>query len=524
MYDSRTSNSAYWPCRFDSLRHVLPLWSSLRAFGVLCFFAHGPLAFGQFSRQATVNQTTTNAFSLGTRGVIVTATNPTTSSIILYGGTSSTASTGIGAVGAGATVTFTVGQFTATQLTSDMGGAIGSQLFTWNGLSSSNTSTMGNAPSVGKTIYFRWGTGSVFSHLINVPPATLAVTLVSSTGTYINFNHPPDSISLNAANNNVVVASTNDEMMMFLNNRTGKEQTIRWGDKALTLAPGINQFRYDGPKDANGLPAVKPSDFAGTVVSGGGGSGGSGGSYQGTSIFANLDPSIEGTGVKWGLPPLLAPNAPSATQDVVEIISHPTATSPGLTAIRHASGLTTLVGTPAIPQKTPSNTTGTGAVISDPTIAKPAQTTTNTTTNTTTINTTNNTSNTSSTVINNAGQPAAPGVSYNTGGMDGIPVEAEGGVHDATVASYTQVGDRLSAGQGGTKNVVTAKVDNFKNLLASTTVPKLMAYNQSLTIPGFGSYALNIDFTKQPFPAVRTATLVVITLLMAMSLLKRLTI
>lgn len=66
------------------------------------------------------------------------------------------------------------------------------------------------------------------------------------------------------------------------------------------------------------------------------------------------------------------------------------------------------------------------------------------------------------------------------------------------------------------------KLSNFQ-LLQQGTIPKVMAYQFSVSTP-LGPIQKSIDFSKQPFPAIRAAMLVTLTLMLGNSLLKRITI
>jgi hypothetical protein len=292
----------------------------------------------------------------------------------------------------------------------------------------------------------------------------------------------------------------------MINNNTGVEQIIQWGSKQLTLQPGTNAFRYDGELDSSGMPSVRPSDFSGTLITDANGR---------KALVANLDNGIE-KGVKWGTPPVLSPTAPIASPatDAIEILSAPTATTPGTMAIRHPNGATSLVGIP----------TG-GAVISNPTVAKPAQTTSNTTTNITN-NTTNNTQTTSTTVINNDGTTTAPGsdVGPDTSAVNGITPPSDPSSDSVPTTNLQATTDRIKSSQTLGLARIQSKLTNFDRILAVESIPKTMVFTHTLALGQFGTFPLNIDFTKTPFPQVRLASVMVLTLVVGMAFMKRITI
>ena len=201
------------------------------------------------------------------------------------------------------------------------------------------------------------------------------------------------------------------ELMMLLENKTGVEQLIYFGSKLLKLAPGMNAFRYDGELTAGGgFPAVSPLDFTGSMLTG----------SDGTKyVAAQLENSgLDSGEVRWRASPVSPPTPPTSTADQIEIISPATSTKGATIAIRHSGGGTTITTLPVTPPQTPSNTTGSGGVISDPTQPKPTQTPSNTVTTNNIYNTTNNTTVKGSTFFGDTttNTTTTSGESVNTGG------------------------------------------------------------------------------------------------------------
>lgn len=67
------------------------------------------------------------------------------------------------------------------------------------------------------------------------------------------------------------------------------------------------------------------------------------------------------------------------------------------------------------------------------------------------------------------------------------------------------------------------KIQNFK-LLQAGSIPRTNTWSQTLTMPHFGTMNLTVDFTKQPFPAIRAGIACVFAMVLGNALLKRLTI
>lgn len=326
-----------------------------------------------------------------TQSLTLTLTNPTASAIAFQiGATSQYLST------------YTVpanGSLTVTGAS----GALAN--LTWAGLSGSNSPVTANALSKSYTYVFRWGTSGAFTSASGATDAASASMVYDQYNSAIkDFTQAPQFATI-AANSTTVVAGlpalARKEIKIGLYNRTGKVQYLQWGSTVLTLQPGMNEFRYDGPVTSNGLPAVGPSDFTGTPLTSP-----SGQNY----VFANLVSSgSDLSSVAWSAPMLTPPASPTSTQDTVEILRDQTSSSGAFVAVHHSDGTTTLTTLPITIGQSTSNTTGTtSATISDPTTTKPTQTTGNTTT-TVSNNTTNNTNQGGSTVIQTGGgSPSTP--------------------------------------------------------------------------------------------------------------------
>ncbi len=324
-----------------------------------------------------------------------------------------------------------------------------------------------------------------------------------------------DGNAFTVQNPNSPTAPLRKELMLLLMNNTGLPQLVRWGDRMLTLLPGMNQIRYDGPVDNTGMPTVRPSDFQGTSVTSPAGH---------TLLAASLEKGIDNS-VGWGAPPKVPPTSPTLSPkvDQYEIAVAPTPTTAGTLVIRHASGVISLIGMPPTAAPTPSNTTGPSAVLSNPTAPKPPQTSSNTTTNITN-NVTNNTTNSTTNVINDDGSSKDPATVTNAKEMDNIQATADDGKGLSVMTSLTAARDAFQGKQSTALQSVISKFSGFDKILSVTAVPKIMTFSHNMDLGQFGSRQLTIDFNKTPFPQVRNASLVVITLLMAMAFMKRVTI
>lgn len=252
-------------------------------------------------------------------------------------------------------------------------------------------------------------------------PTVGAITVTKDANTAVvrAFNNASQNITLGAtaATGGYGMNYLRKELMLLLDNKTGVDQVIKWGDKLLTLAPGMNQLRYDGEVDSNGFPRVAPSDFAGTAFSGSDGT-----NYVAANIVGS---GLDSGEVKFSSPMGVPPATPTAGKDTIEVITPATPTKGATIAIHHASGGTTLTTLATSPPQTASNTTGSGAVLSNPTVAKPTQTAGNTSTGS---SATNNTANNSTTIINNNGtfdkDSSGPPASYSSGNLSGVSGEA----------------------------------------------------------------------------------------------------
>lgn len=299
------------------------------------------------------------------------------------------------------------------------------------------------------------------------------------------------------------------ELEICLMNNTDQTVLTRWGSKALALAPGLNHFRYDGEVDGDGMPLVRPGDFQGTLLTVGGNS----------YLVANLEANGYG-GLKFGPPPVVPPVAPSAGRPQL------TGTNEmGVGVVLNLNGsngvTTTSVLGPPVAQ-TPSNTTGTGATISDPSKPKPVAGSGNTVTNVTNNNFDNtvvkNTTNVVQEVSNDALKASDVLANMNEANAlqgDGIlPVTQEG---NPLVPLKAALGDAQTAASG--------KFGGFiNNVLAVQTIPKTMVYSFQVDLGEMGSISQDIDFSKNPFPPVRAAMVVVMTLGFCVAFMSKITI
>lgn len=389
--------------------------------------------------------------------------------------------------------------------------------FTWTGPANSTAPPVeGKSSSKTWSFIYRWGNYGVpeASLPVTIQPATVMVSWGSNSPR--PFFTSPILMTFNSGsltNTGTPAGKPRGELLLMLLNNTGIPRLIKWGTMEMLLSPGSNLIRYDGEVDANGMPLVAPSDFTGVIVTGADGS---------KTLVANLDEGVEG-GVKWGLPPLKAPATPIASpkQDVVEVLTAPTSTKPGTMAIRHPNGAVSLVGIPPLVGATPSNTSGTGATLSDPSLPKPTQSTTNTVTNTTN-NTTNNTTITNSTT--NTTGPLPTDIPPNTNALNGVTgtddTSADTALNTALDATRTGIATKQAQGAG----MISSKFSGFEKMLAVEAIPKIMYFTYPLDLGKYGSHTLTIDFSKTPFPQVRLAILACMTLMLGNAFMKRVTI
>lgn len=390
------------------------------------------------------------------------------------------------------------------------------QNIAWSGLSASMPVT-GTAATKTRTIRYKATSSStqIYDLPIVMPGLTVAITYVSGQGsTYHYINRAPQAWSLSATAPPIRTTGLNKQLFLALLNKTGSNVLLGWGNKMLQLAPGGNLIRYDGPVDENGRPSIAPSDFNGAAIT----------SPDGTNyVVGVLEPStVNPGGYQWHSP------GPSA---------YPTAAAPGGDQVRytdngggpviglnHSNGGADYVVLPTGIIKAPSNTSSGGAVLSDPTQAPPIQSSTNTTTNSTSNNTTNNSNAGNVTIINNnltstpKDDVAAP---VNQAARDALNYDGSGYTGDSQGTPGGDLKGKLDSTRGA---INTAFGANSFKLLAAGSIPKVMTYPFTMNLGSWGSFNRTIDFSQMPFPQFRAACLVVMTLGIGMSLMKRLTI
>lgn len=385
--------------------------------------------------------------------------------------------------------------------------------FKWSGNSPSNNSGItANCDGASYVINWRVGTnGPSQQFIVDVPSATATVLWSENNGGFKYITAPPVYMKFNGTEleEPEPPAEERGEVMIQLWNATDTDQKIRWGDLEMTLKPGFNQFRYDGPL-VNGVPSIAPDDFQATKYSSGGHN----------FVMGTLGYHASGEGIEWKEPPL-PPSAPSnPAKDKIEILSPGNHLHGPTIAIRHPGGtttITTLPKTPDPPANGGSNTTGPGAVISDPTAPAPTQTTNNTVTNTVNHNTTNNTTVNNTTVINNNGGTADG--ENNNGTMNSINPDHEMGEGDED----GRPGD-VAGGLEDARETFLNRFQDWKLIAEGSSIPKTTNYTISLPLGKYGAINRSLDFTQQPFPAIRSAILILLTLGLGFNLMKRLSI
>jgi len=369
---------------------------------------------------------------------------------------------------------------------------------------------------------------------------TASYTLPSFTGTYKYGSGSPSpntwtqvgtiSISLPGTaegeaivtNPNVVAPPSSGQVMLRFNNSTGATQTIPWGSGTLTLAPGMNNIRYDGPINADGFPLDVPSDFTGTLNIADGKS----------ELFANLQ-FATGTatdgGRMWGPPPVID-GPPTATSDSYEWINRPTATQPGTLVITRTDGTRQIIGYPATgptPQIGTSVATAGTSILSNPTSPAPTNSTSNTS-NVFNFNTTNIQNTSSTSISNSVDSSGAEDPTSDAAAIAAVnALQGDGGDDNPDIGlgeSLQAMTDGFYGQQTSTLAKVVSSFQGFDQVLAVSAVPKIMTYSNTISLGFFGSQTLNINFANAPFPQVRNALLCVMTLLLTMEFMKRVTI
>lgn len=376
--------------------------------------------------------------------------------------------------------------------------------FRYTGLSSSNSSVSATSDGGSIMVYYRWDINSVQtsgSFSLVCPSATLSVTYKVGIQSGVFFQQPNFLFTIEAGDLTIGKNSVppRGELEMVLFNKSASKILMSFGSKLIELAPGMNRFRYDGPLDSFGLPKISPPGMNATKVS-------SGGSNY---LVGELSASPLG-GAIWGSAPVVPPSNPDATHSLVSL-----RTDVGLgvvVALSNSNGTQTVGVINPPPIQTSSNTTGLGAVISDSTLPKPAQTIANTTNSTTNI--TNNggsTSIVSTTNINSDGKALSPEQSAQ---VQSIPED----VTPSTPSLGSLSGTVLDVG-----SALSSKFNSL-DLVAKSGVPKVSSYTMELNLGPYGNLTRTIDFTKNPFPAVRAAMVAMTTLFFGLAFLRRSTI
>lgn len=309
-----------------------------------------------------------------------------------------------------------------------------------------------------------------------------------------------DSGSWLVINPNLPKEPENKELTLALMNNTLNDITIPWGNTSMTLKPGMNLFRYDGPVGADGMPVVCPPGFRGSATIGSDGRsyvGGIIGKEPGGEFPYWMDPPVypptpPGTSPQWDIQPPIAPNGPR-----VKI------TKPG--------GNIDISQFPPLPPSGPSqNPPGGGAVISDPTLPSPLPTPGNTISNVT------NTTNTTIITTNNYGDSKDKDNSAAANAIvpdSTVPPDPAGKPSDAGAAADGLV--------GSVKGKFSS--DSFR-LLSQGAIPKIMNFSVSIPCGTLGTFTGNIDFSKSPFPMIRMALVAMLTIAFGVAFMKRVTI
>lgn len=390
--------------------------------------------------------------------------------------------------------------------------------FTWTGNTSSSGGSTGNCSGGSFTVYYRWLINNVEtkgSFLLTIPSCSISVVYVAGNQSSAMFYYPDQLISVSAGSLSISAPITpsslaRKEVMLCLQNTGTSDILINWGNKFLRLSPGLNTVRYDGEVDSQGLPNVKPSGFLGTALSAGG-----------VNYVVGVIGSSGTGGAVWGPAPLLPPISPSGLASQLSI-----RTDAGLGAtvnLLNSSGITTTGITGSSVPQTASNTSGIGAVISDPTQSKPTQGIGNTT-----INTTNNTTNNSTVITTNTSAASSDptsdtsllsAIKSNNSSLDAM--KGDGLI--LSDSSGVPLGDLVSS-VGTLKASVADKFGSFGNILAVQSFGKATGYNFSTSLGKLGQFNCYLDFTKQPIPFIRALLLACMTMLFGVAFMKRVTI
>jgi hypothetical protein len=302
--------------------------------------------------------------------------------------------------------------------------------------------------------------------------------------------------------------TTIGELLMLLNNETDQDQVVRWGNRDITLKPGVNEFRYTGAIDSNGFPSVRPSDFQGTAFSH------NGRNYVMAGIQFGVNQQGEVGAIRFAPP--YAPPGSSSSPPKINLLT-PSGPSNGPTyGILKPDG-TTHVFTPATPP-TGGSPPSVVPVISNPTYPNPSPSGSNIV-----YNTTNN-------YINNTHNKVVNTDLDGQDSKDGIPQEPPQGSPGASfgVGNLSQDPQgKPSADLAGTltsaRTSFQSRIQNVR-LLSTGGIPQITTYNMSLNLGNFGSVNRVIDFNESPFPQIRLAILVMITFVIGNAFFKRLTI
>lgn len=91
-------------------------------------------------------------------------------------------------------------------------------------------------------------------------------------------------------------------------------------------------------------------------------------------------------------------------------------------------------------------------------------------------------------------------------------------------AAKVVAGEETVNGLAGSKMRIVSMFSNFSPLSKGQSIPRTNSYALNWNFGPFGTVQKNIDFDAQPFPILRTAELIVFTLIMGNAFMKRLTI